>query len=444
MRGLLRTRNDYECVINGVMEEIITMNKMNIREVIDKIFTLEEAGFRTTLLGIGPMSRNLIVASLELAKEKDFPILFIASRNQVDAKELGGGYVCNWDQQGFKEAIEEIAKEVDFIGLYYLCRDHGGPWQRDNERSSHLSEATAMELAKKSYVEDLIHNFDLLHIDPTKDPYVMGKSIAMDVVINRTIELIAYVENERRLRQLPEIGYEVGTEETNGGLTSQENYELFIQQLTTELSKRGLPIPVFIVGQTGTLTRLTKNVGEFSYHSSKLLADTAKKYGVGLKEHNGDYLEDYIILDHPSLHITAMNVAPEFGYIETKAYLELVRLEEKEVENGRLEYPSNLKRVMSEEAVNSGRWKKWLIGDDVHLSVEAILAEEELTATICEICGHYTYENEEVKREITTLFANMKTLGIDGNRYILDKIKNSIDRYVQCFNLQGLTSKLLN
>lgn len=420
------------------------MNKMNMREVIDKLFVLEEAGHQTTLLGIGPMSRNLIVASLELAKEKDFPILFIASRNQVDAKELGGGYVCGWDQQGFREAIASIAEEVNFTGLYYLCRDHGGPWQRDNERNSHLPEEAAMELAKKSYVEDLINEFDLLHIDPTKDPYILGKSVDMEVVLRRTIHLIEYVERERKARDLPEIGYEVGTEETNGGLTSEKSYERFIQQLTNELSKRGLPIPVFIVGQTGTLTRLTQNVGTFSYHSSKLLADTAKKYGVGLKEHNGDYLEDYIILDHPSLSITAMNVAPEFGYIETKAYLELIRLEEKEVENGRLLDKSNLKAVMSREAVNSGRWKKWLIGDDIYLSVEAILGEEELVETICEICGHYTYEEEAVKREIAILYRNMEELGIDGNRYVVDKIKNSIDRYVQCFNLQGLTSRLLH
>ena len=420
------------------------MQKMNLREVIDKMFILEKTGFQTTLLGIGPMSKNLIVASLELAKEKDFPILFIASRNQVDAQELGGGYVCNWDQRSFQEDIAQIAKEVDFTGLYYLCRDHGGPWQRDNERSSHFPEAIAMELAKRSYIEDLVNHFDLLHIDPTKDPYVMGKSIDMEVVIQRTIQLIEYVEMERKCRNLPEIGYEVGTEETNGGLTSQENYEIFIQQLTKELLVKGLPIPVFIVGQTGTLTRLTENVGEFSYHSSKILADTAKKYGVGLKEHNGDYLEDYIILDHPSLSITAMNVAPEFGFIETKAYLELVRLEEKEYENGRLKDKSNLKAVMSREAANSGRWKKWLVGEKIHLSVADILEDAELRNKVCEICGHYTYEHKDVKREITILYANMAVLGIDGNRYVLDKIKNSIDRYVQCFNLQGLTSKLLN
>jgi len=118
-----------------------------------------------------------------------------------------------------------------------------------------------------------------------------------------------------------------------------------------------------------------------------------------------------------------MNVAPEFGHIETKAYLELIRLEEKEVENGRLQDKSSLKAVMSREAVNSGRWKKWLVGDDVYLSVEAVRGEEELIETICEICGHYTYEQEEVKQEMAILYENMQKLGIDGNRYVIDRSK---------------------
>lgn len=51
--------------------------------------------------------------------------MFIASRNQVDADELGGGYVNGWNQFSFIDAIKEVAKEVDFDGLYYVCRDHG-------------------------------------------------------------------------------------------------------------------------------------------------------------------------------------------------------------------------------------------------------------------------------------------------------------------------------
>ena len=68
----------------------------------------------------------------------------------------------------FAEAIAQVAKENNFDGLYYLCRDHGGPWQRDNERNAHLPEKEAMELGKKSYKYDLENGFDLLHIDQQK------------------------------------------------------------------------------------------------------------------------------------------------------------------------------------------------------------------------------------------------------------------------------------
>ena len=79
-------------------------------------------------------------------------------------------------------------------------------------------------------------------IDPTKDPYQIGKVIPLDVVLRRTVDLIQYCEDERRTRNLPEIGYEVGTEETNGGLTSTDTYQTFIEELKVELGKRGLPM----------------------------------------------------------------------------------------------------------------------------------------------------------------------------------------------------------
>ncbi|MEN8078563.1 class II D-tagatose-bisphosphate aldolase, non-catalytic subunit [Clostridioides difficile] len=419
------------------------MSKISLSEVVKKSLGFEERE-RASMLGIGPMSKTLIKASMLLAKEKDFPLMFIASRNQVDSNELGGGYVCNWDQKGFAQAIEEVAKEINFDGLYYLCRDHGGPWQRDNERNAHLPENEAMELGKKSYLADLLNGFDLLHIDPTKDPYVVGKSIEMDVVINRTIELIEYVEEERKARNLPPISYEVGTEETNGGLTSQESYDKFIEKLTGELKKRDLPLPCFIVGQTGTLTRLTENVGHFDAITSKKLADIAKKYGVGLKEHNGDYLDDAILLEHPALGITAMNVAPEYGTVETQAYLKLIEVEKELYKDGLITEKSNLERVLKEEAVKSGRWKKWMVDGKDKLSFEEIMSDDKLTYLITEISGHYTFNNDSVKAEIQNLFYNLSKASIDGEKYVINKIKDSIDKYVKCFNLEGFTSKVLN
>jgi len=417
------------------------MSKISLSEVVKKSLELEGRE-QASMLGIGPMSKPLIKASLLLSKEKDFPLMFIASRNQVDSKELGGGYVCNWDQKGFASAIKEVAKEVDFDGLYYLCRDHGGPWQRDNERNDHLPENEAMELGKKSYLEDLINGFDLLHIDPTKDPYVVGKSIDMEVVLKRTIDLIEYVEKERKERNLPPISYEVGTEETNGGLTSQDSYDVFIKKLTEELKNKDLPLPCFIVGQTGTLTRLTENVGKFDAITSKKLADTAKKYGVGLKEHNGDYLDDAILLKHPTLGITAMNVAPEYGTVETQAYLKLIVVENELYDDGLISEKSNLEKVIKEESVKSGRWKKWMVEGKDKLSFEDVLKDEELTYLITEISGHYTFNNDLVKSEIQNLFDNLNKADIDGEKYVIDKIKDSIDKYVKCFNLEGFTSKV--
>ena len=47
------------------------------------------------------------------------------------------------------------------------------------------------------------------------------------MVLRRTVDLIEWCEKERVSRGLPEIGYEVGTEETNGGLTSTDKYHTF-------------------------------------------------------------------------------------------------------------------------------------------------------------------------------------------------------------------------
>ncbi len=115
------------------------MKKITLNEVVQKMLAFQGSD-QASMVGIGPMSKTLIKASMLLAKQKDFPLMFIASRNQVDADELGGGYVCNWNQERFAAAIKETAEETGYDGLYYLCRYNGGPRQRENERNTHLPE----------------------------------------------------------------------------------------------------------------------------------------------------------------------------------------------------------------------------------------------------------------------------------------------------------------
>lgn len=415
--------------------------EVNIRKAVGYVLNSEKE--KHTLLGIGPMSENFLRASLESSKEHDYPLMYIASRNQVDAYKFGGGYVFNSDQKLFKEKIESICKEIDYDNVYYLCRDHGGPWQRDKERADKLPEDKAMEIAKESYKEDILNGFDLLHIDPTKDPDEMCKIVDINIVFRRTVELIEYCEQVRKEYGIEkEIAYEVGTEETSGGLTSTDTYETFIKRIKEYTTEHNLPMPIFIVGQTGTLTRLTKNVGHFNYDNSMELSSIAKKYGVGLKEHNGDYLSEDKLLAHLPLGITAMNVAPAFGTIETMALLELLNVEDKFTELGKISNPSNLREVLTHASIYSMKWKKWLT-DEVDMSNLETL-DEATKLQITELCGHYTYSTPEVEQEIEKLYSNLAIINIDGRRYVIDKLKEEMEKHVRCFNLEGLTTKIEN
>lgn len=418
------------------------MGKLSVMQTVEAMIRLTAEGRPSTLIGIGPMSPNLLQATFELARDCDFPPMFIASRNQVDLDELGGGYVNGWDQFRFAADIKAAAEAVGYEGDYYLCRDHGGPWQRDGERNAHLPEDEAMELARISYKADLEAGFDLLMIDPTKDPYQIGKVIPLDVVLARTVDLIQYCEDERKALGLPEIGYEVGTEETNGGLTSTEKYREFIERLKVELGARGLPMPTFIVGQTGTLTRLTEQVGHYDFDNAVSLAKMAASYGVGLKEHNCDYLDDVTMLIHAPAGVTASNVAPQFGTEETRALLRLAELEGKLAEKGLVAEPSHLRDVLLERAILTERWRKWMVGEDTKLTVEQIFADPEKALVILDIAGHYTFNEEPVKAEVAKNAANLAACHIDAQRYAVDCIKRSIRQFVEGYNLVGLGARL--
>jgi len=342
------------------------MSQIPIQKFVKGMLDLRDSGEDATLVGIGPMSPNLLQATFELARDHDFPPMFIASRNQVDSDRFGAGYVNGWDQYRFASDIKAAAETAGYQGDYYLCRDHGGPWQRDEERNAHLPEDEAMEKARQSYLDDMKAGFHLLMIDPTKDPYQIGKVIPLDVVLARTVELIEWCEGRRKELGLPEIGYEVGTEETNGGLTSCDKYRTFIEELKVELGKRNLPMPTFIVGQTGTLTRMTEQVGHYHFKNARELAIMAREYGVGLKEHNADYLDDVTLLEHIPAHVTASNVAPQYGTEETRAYLKLIKVEQILVDEGLVskDGQSDLYSTLLEHAIKTERWRKWMVGEN--------------------------------------------------------------------------------
>jgi len=120
---------------------------------------------KKTLLGVGPMSLNVVDSSIELADKYKSPIMLIASRRQIDSDEFGGGYVNNWTTKNFSNYVKKKEKSKNI----FLARDHGGPWQNNLDIEGKISLKNAMISAKNSFEEDIDSDFSFIHIDTSID-----------------------------------------------------------------------------------------------------------------------------------------------------------------------------------------------------------------------------------------------------------------------------------
>jgi tagatose-1,6-bisphosphate aldolase non-catalytic subunit AgaZ/GatZ len=135
-----------------------------------------------TFLGVGPMSKNCIDATIELADEYSAPLMLIASRRQIDSEQFGGGYVENWTTKQFADYVIKKDTNKNII----LARDHGGPWQSELEKSQNMNLKDAMQSAKDSYRADIDAGFHVLHIDPSVD---IHSQLDIDQTLERVYEL---------------------------------------------------------------------------------------------------------------------------------------------------------------------------------------------------------------------------------------------------------------
>lgn len=397
-----------------------------------------------TLLGIGPVSEVTVRAAMQLAVQRRFPPIFIASRNQVDLEEFGGGYLMGGtDQRSFVGMIGNASREFGYSGPVYVCRDHGGPWQRNRELDSKLPVAEAMEIAKRSFRADIEAGFNYLHIDPTKCPHPFDEKNLCEW----TVELERFCEQHRHSLGLGALDYEVGAEDIQGGLTEIAAFDSFLTRLNEALKTEGLPLPTCIVGQTGTLTRMDRNAGHFDRKQAAALSAAAAKHGIGLKEHNGDYLSAPTCRIHPELGISAMNVAPEFGLKETEAVLHLVELEQKLIGEGWIdpESGSHIGAILRRRTFQHAPWRKWLFEEQKHLSEQDIATNELLRDSITRVCGHYVFDDEEVSEARRVLYRNVDefhSLPRSAVEFVHEQVKQALDFYIDCFRLEGANSVL--
>lgn len=288
-------------------------------------------------LGVGPMSIEVVDACLRYSKTHNFPIMFIASRNQADY------------DSGYSFTTETLANFIKSHEYYdntrvKICRDHCGP--NFSESDKNLSYSDIIKRCKETIRHDISNNFDLIHIDVSR--VECSKQ-------NKT----AYTLIDYALTLNPDIALEFGSEDNTG-----ENLEDILSRIDEQLvvaSKYKNNIK-FFVSQTGSLTKHTQ-VGTFNEYTNKKIAEKIHSAGFLFKEHNADYLIKDDVDKRRIAGIDSINIAPQLGSIHSSVISKLSK-----------EFYKNEFLSFKDYVIRQGMWKKWVTGevtDDVKFLASA-------------------------------------------------------------------------
>ena len=381
-----------------------------------------------TLLAVCPNSENVLKAAIRAAKRAHAPIKFAATLNQVD---IDGGYT-GWTQYDLVRKIKEQSYRIGYSGLVIVAVDHGGPWLKDIQTIEKWDLNKSMNWVKKSFEAAIEAGYDLLHIDPTVD--ISTKSLKIETVATRTIELISHVEKFRKSKKIKPVSYEVGTEEVHGGLADMAVFRKFLKLLKNGLAKAGLDCiwPSFIVGKVGTDLHTTT----FDMSVAKGLVNIVADYSSYIKGHYTDFVSNP--QDYPRSGMGAANVGPEFTVLEYDGLQELCLVEDKLYIKDRVASKSNFIKILEEAVLKSGRWKKWLRGDEDDFNS----LDSKRKQWIVKTSSRYVWAQPDVRCAQGRLIRNLELNGIDAESWVLMKIEESMDKYFRAFNLVNINEKL--
>jgi len=398
-----------------------------LMEKIKILSKKENVGY--TLFAVCPNSENVLKASLRAAKRANAPILFAATLNQVD---FDGGYT-GWTPKNLVRKVKEESYRIGYEGAVIICVDHGGPYVKDIQTTEKWNIERSMNWIKKSFEEAVLAGYELLHIDPTVD--IFEKSIKINTVVDRTLDLILHVENFRKKKKIKSLSYEVGTEEVHGGLADMKLFKEFLKLLKEGLKREGIDYvwPIFIVAKVGTDLHTTT----FDLEVAREVVGIAGKYGSYIKGHYTDFVTNPS--DYPKSGIGAANVGPEFTVFEYDALKELSLIEDNLYMRDKIACKSIFMEKLKNAVVSSGRWKKWLQEDERDFDS----LSEERKDWILKTSSRYVWALPEIRCAQNTLLKNLELNGIDGENWILANIEKAIDKYFIKFNLLNLNTKLM-
>ena len=396
----------------------------HLNEIIKELIHRKKAGLPPiTLLAVCPNSSAVLEAAVNAAARNRSVMLFAATLNQVDFEASYTG----WTPQEFVGELHGYAEQYHWSGPLYPCLDHGGPWLKDLHTLAHFSYAESMEKVKTSISYCLDAGYQLLHIDPTVDRSLpAGQPLPLEMVVERTVELIAHAEHVRHSSGLPELAYEVGTEEVHGGLVKIQRFEEFINMLHKELRNNNLEAcwPCLLVAQVGTDLHTTT----FQPKVAQQLFHIVSPYGSLIKGHYTDWVEKP--QDYPTSGMGAANVGPEFTATEFEA---LQELEGQEIKSDLQISDSRFMYTLEMAVIQSGRWKKWLLPEEKEVVFDQLSPSRK--AWLLKTGSRYIWTNPDVVAARGRLYSNLRQMGIDAQTYVIGQITKVIERYIQAFNL---------
>jgi tagatose-1,6-bisphosphate aldolase non-catalytic subunit AgaZ/GatZ len=411
----------------------ITNSAPPLTTLVHALIDLRARGHaQVTLLAVCPNSDTVLEAAVQVAAANRTPVLFAATLNQVDRD---GGYT-GWTPAAFVERLRYFGAYYQ-AGALYPCLDHGGPWLKDAHTQAGLDFNATMHEVKASLAACLEAGYALLHIDPTVDrTWQEASPVPIALVVERTLELIAFAEAHRTRLGLPPIAYEVGTEEVHGGLVNLDSFVAFLQGLHAGLAARNLlhAWPCFIVGKVGTDLHTT----DFDPVVAGRLFDLVMPYGSLIKGHYTDWVANPEA--YPQAGMGGANVGPEFTTVEYTALAALVAKERALCITDPAIQPSYLLEALEDAVLRSNRWQKWLQPEERALPF-AELSPARRTWLV-QTSARYIWTDIQVQTARRQLYANLAPILPDPHQIVVQRIALAIDAYVNAFGLFNANSLL--
>lgn len=288
---------------------------------------------------IGPVTKNTIDTVINFANKNNQEFVFIPSRRQI---EFDGGYVNNFTTPDFINYVKSKTNKIIFE------RDHSGPGQGKTDDDGFKS------------LEIDCNYFDIIHIDPWK------KYPNYNDALEWTIKMIEFCYNINS-----NIVYEIGTEEGIRPITVNE-LNNFVFDIKNNLKEEIFSKIKYLVIQCGTRLLEQNNIGVYDSDKLKEMLMVCDKYNLISKEHNGDWIDINTIKSKKDNGLQCLNIAPEFGEIESSVIIENFNKEDLD--------------SFYEICYKSNTWKKWVSNDfDPFSNKEKLI----------KICGHYNFMNND-------------------------------------------------